>query len=172
MAKVLNKTRDQILGFESCINKRKISLDFNDDGDPERYVSGIEIVVPIECTDFEIAMAKQWCEQVQEFFQSLGIDRTIRRENDGGILFTDSPLGVIHTEPFFSDDVEAIYALITHARTYAFLTHSTIGRIPGATFILPHKKHDPGATNSLGMTERELARYCIMPYLKDLSDDG
>lgn len=164
--KVINATRDQLHEFSSCYGNRFVSLDCNDS---ENKTKGIEIAVPRDIHDDELELCRENVIQTYEFFQKYGWDTPIRR-GDG--ILTAGHSGVIHTEHYFIYNETPRLIILENASEYADILINTLGRINGMSFILPHTKRDPGASSLDGYTERELAKYTIMPILLDRAKQG
>ena len=105
--------------------------------------------------------------QTKEFFASKGVDVPVRgvktaAENKRGSA------NRFHTEPFFVHDSASRAAIESDPDGYAQVLANTIGKIPGAMFIPPHKSNDPGASAN-GINERDFAKGTIIPALERLS---
>lgn len=164
MIKIVHATRDEIHGFDSYAGNRYVSLDFNAVGPDYDEPQGIEIVMPRDSTPYEIHAAEAWCIGVQEFYKCFsGIYRPIRGKS--GVKTGLGVKGVIHTEPFFANDYDCIDLIQRHTEAYVFNLMMTLGKIGDVTFIYPHKSRDPGAVNKKGFSERDFAKYTIMPVM-------
>lgn len=164
--RVFNLTRDQFSNFVSEPGDRAVSLDFNHNGDNVRITSGIELVMPKDSTRSEMDLGILWCKKTHELFGHFGINTTLRRNN--GLMWDRGYPGVIHTEPFFAKDTNALNCVFDHSDIYTHILAMTLGRIPGVKFILPHKQTDPGATATTpdGPTnERDFAKEHLIPHL-------
>lgn len=159
---VTTKTREEV--GPSTPEARQVSLDFNDAA--SSTARGIEIVIPDDATAAERAAAEAYVSQTQQFFAAQGVTVPVRgvktrSENGRGTA------GRFHTEPFFVGDAEALAAMQKDPAGYAAVLAGTLGRIPGVTFIAPHKANDPGATRG-SVNERDFARQFILPHLEKL----
>jgi len=161
---VIPLCRDQV-GFSSSPERRLLALDFNHSGSigEERLVRGIEIVMPFDATGDEVEAGRIWCIAVHRFYKSVGIDAPIRRGN--GIIRSQSSLGIIHTEPFFARDIECRDAIMLNAKQYAFCVYAAFSELSHIHAVYPHLSDDPGAVED-GFSERELAKYLIVPHLQ------
>jgi hypothetical protein len=156
-------TRDKLPA--STANARQISLDFN--AAANKNAKGIEIIIPNNATSIERALAMDYVNQTKEFFASKGVDVPVRgvktaAENKRGSA------NRFHTEPFFVHDSASRAAIESDPDGYAQVLANTIGKIPGAMFIPPHKSNDPGASAN-GINERDFAKGTIIPALERLS---
>jgi hypothetical protein len=159
---VTTKTREEL--GASTTEARQVSLDFNDAA--SSTARGIEIIIPDDATEQERAAAQAYVTRTQEFFKRNGVTVPVRgvktrTENGRGTV------GRFHTEPFFVGDAEAVAAMQKDPAGYAEVLASTLGTIPGVTFIAPHKANDPGAGRG-GLNERDFARSQIIPQLERL----
>jgi hypothetical protein len=162
---IYNLTRDQLPNFSPSASKpgfRVISLDFNHNGHDTKITNAALLAVPEDLTKQEEFFCKMYLELVVLFFKHFGH----QVENRGLLKGVGYP-GVIHTEPFFTKDKKSLEILLQHSDVYAFILASTLGCIEGSQIILPHKRmgQDMGAVTESGMSEREFARYVIMPHL-------
>jgi len=73
----LSKTRDQIKDFISTPLARYISLDFN--AAKSDLVQGIEVVMPDDATNEELAAGQMYCFLLQLFYASRGLQRVVRK---------------------------------------------------------------------------------------------
>lgn len=155
-------SRDQL---PSGDKGRRIALDFNSADNP---TPGVEIIVPDDITDAELAASKAYVEGVAKLFDKHGYGgysvRTsdfhpgIKRrgvENDSGISNT------FHTEPFFRQDEKAveIFMLPEFQKEYVQLLNDTLRTIPNSVIMAPHKKKGQGAQfqyDGETVTERSL----------------
>lgn len=165
---VFSGTRDQLKSRNSKPGNRIVSLDFNDADN--QSARGIEIVVPENATDEEVDAARQWVQQTHSFFKRHGVDVPIRR-GDGIKRGGRGVSGFFHTEPFFVSNADAAKAIEANSDEYAEIMAGTLGNIPGATFIAPHKQNDPGASRD-GINERDFAMQTILPSLQRISQSG
>lgn len=165
--KVFSGSRDQIENFSSTRGDRKIALDFNDAGN--KSARGIEIVLPRDASESEIAKARAWVKETHAFYKRNGIDVPIRRGD--GIKIGGGKKGVIHTEPFFAANAKARNLIQSKGSEYADILSRTLGGIEGATFIAPHERRGQGA-NSGSFSERSFALQNILPELSKLSGGG
>ena len=160
------KTRDLLPA--STPNARQISLDFN--AAANKNAKGIEIIIPNNASDIERALALDYVNKTKDFFSSKGVDVPVRgvrtaAENKRGSS------NRFHTEPFFVNDAASRAAIESDPDGYAQVLASTIGKIPGAMFIPPHKSNDPGASAN-GINERDFAKGVLIPALERLSTQG
>lgn len=159
---VTTQTREEV--GPSTLEARQVSLDFNDAS--STTARGIEIIIPDDATAKERAAAQDYVSQTQQFFAAQGVTVPVRgvktrSENGRGTA------GRFHTEPFFVGDAEALAAMQKDPAGYAAVLAGTLGKIPGVTFIAPHKANDPGATRG-SVNERDFARQFILPHLEKL----
>ena len=160
------KTRDLLPA--SMPNARQISLDFN--AAANKNAKGIEIIIPNNASDIERALALDYVNKTKDFFASKGVDVPVRgvrtaAENKRGSA------NRFHTEPFFVNDTASRAAIESDPDGYAQVLASTIGKIPGAMFIPPHKSNDPGASAN-GINERDFAKGVLIPALERLSNQS
>jgi len=160
------KTRDLLPA--SMPNARQISLDFN--AAANKNAKGIEIIIPNNASDIERALALDYVNKTKDFFASKGVDVPVRgvrtaAENKRGSA------NRFHTEPFFVNDAASRAAIESDPDGYAKVLASTIGKIPGAMFIPPHKSNDPGASAN-GINERDFAKSVLIPALERLSNQS
>lgn len=155
-------SRDQL---PSGDKGRRIALDFNSADNP---TPGVEIIVPDDITDAELAASKAYVEGVAKLFDKHGYGgygiRTssfhpgIKRrgvENDSGISNT------FHTEPFFRQDEKAveIFMLPEFQKEYVQLLNDTLRTIPNSVIMAPHTKKGQGTQfqyDGETVTERSL----------------
>lgn len=157
------KTRD-LLPASSPTN-RQISLDFN--AAPSKNAKGIEIIIPNNATDEERQLAQEYVAKTQQYFAERGVNvpaRGVRTAKENG---RGTP-NRFHTEPFFVGDAASRAVMEKDPDGYAQVLASTLGRIPGAMFIPPHKSNDPGASDGK-FNERDFAKGSIIPALERLS---
>jgi hypothetical protein len=157
------QTRDE-LGRKSKIGARLVSLDFN--AAANKNAKGIEIIIPNDATPQEIEAAHKYNRLTQEYFAARGINRPIRgvrtaKENKRGVP------GQFHPEPFFLSDTEAREIMERDPDGYAQVLASAFEGIQGVTFIAPHKKNDPGASDGK-FTERDFGKGVLIPALARL----
>jgi hypothetical protein len=157
------KTRDQLPA--SSPTSRQISLDFN--AAANKNAKGIEIIIPNNATDEERQRAQEYVAKTQQYFAERGVNVPVRgvrtaKENGRG-----TP-NRFHTEPFFVGDAASRAVMEKDPDGYAQVLASTLGRIPGAMFIPPHKSNDPGASDGK-FNERDFAKGSIIPALERLS---
>lgn len=176
--RVINATRDQLPDFSSYYGNRYVSLDCNDHSG--RTARGIEIVVPSDITHSEVTWCEINVEMTQVFFMRHGWDAPIRRRYEtlpngratNGIKHSGGHSGVIHTEHFFIYNETPRRIIAENAAEYAQILIDTLGQIENMSFILPHTKRDPGAVSADGYSEREFAKYNVMPSLLHRSTQG
>ena len=171
--KAINETRDKIDDYSqrgSRPGKRYVSLDFNHSGQ-DKPASGILVKMPDDATDLEIDLATQYAAMTKAFFRSYGHDVPLHA--DKGLKWDGrGAAGVMHTEPFFIGDTISRIIIEDHISEYCWILAGSLGQIPGATFILPHKSYDGGAQSRDGkINERDFAMYKIMPKLKRICGD-
>ena len=157
------KTRD-LLPASSPTN-RQISLDFN--AAPSKNAKGIEIIIPNNATEEERQLAQEYVAKTQQYFAERGVNvpaRGVRTAKENG---RGTP-NRFHTEPFFVGDAASRAVMEKDPDGYARVLASTLGRIPGAMFIPPHKSNDPGASDGK-FNERDFAKSSIIPALERLS---
>ena len=159
---ILDTTRDQIPGFKSIPGNRYISGDFNA---ASSDAQGFEIIIPSDSTAEERNAAEEYVLALDSFFQSHGIPRPNRGVKVSG-KGQRGVKGVIHTEPFFAKDTEARRVIEENAEEYALIMKTTLGAIPGANFIPPHKSTDGGAETPDGVNERDFFTGVILPNLR------
>ena len=157
------QTRDE-LGRKSKIGARLVSLDFN--AAANKNAKGIEIIIPNDATPQEIEAAHKYNRLTQEYFAARGINRPIRgvrtaKENKRGVP------GQFHPEPFFLSDTEARKIMERDPDGYAQVLANAFEGIQGVTFIAPHKKNDPGASDG-NFTERDFGKGVLIPALARL----
>ena len=157
------KTRDKLPA--SSPTSRQISLDFN--AAPNKNAKGIEIIIPNNATDEERQRAQEYVAKTKQYFAERGVNVPVRgvrtaKENGRG-----TP-NRFHTEPFFVGDAASRAVMEKDPDGYAQVLASTLGRIPGAMFIPPHKSNDPGASDGK-FNERDFAKGSIIPALERLS---
>jgi hypothetical protein len=157
------KTRDEL--GRSSIGSRQVSLDFN--AAASKDAKGIEIIIPNDATPEERNAANRYVQLTQKFFADRGLNRPIRgvrtaKENGRG-----TP-GRFHTEPFFVGDGEARKIMESDPDGYAQVLANAFNGVQGVTFIAPHKKNDPGASDGK-FNERDFAKGSIIPALERLS---
>jgi hypothetical protein len=157
------KTRDEL--GRSSIGSRQVSLDFN--AAASKDAKGIEIIIPNDATPEERNAANRYVQLTQRFFADRGLNRPIRgvrtaKENGRG-----TP-GRFHTEPFFVGDGEARKIMESDPDGYAQVLANAFNGVQGVTFIAPHKKNDPGASDGK-FNERDFAKGSIIPALERLS---
>jgi hypothetical protein len=157
------KTRDEL--GKSSIGSRQVSLDFN--AAASKDAKGIEIIIPNDATPEERNAANRYVQLTQKFFADRGLNRPIRgvrtaKENGRG-----TP-GRFHTEPFFVGDGEARKIMESDPDGYAQVLANAFNGVQGVTFIAPHKKNDPGASDGK-FNERDFAKGSIIPALERLS---
>jgi hypothetical protein len=157
------KTRDEL--GRSSIGSRQVSLDFN--AAASKDARGIEIIIPNDATPEERNAANRYVQLTQKFFADRGLNRRIRgvrtaKENGRG-----TP-GRFHTEPFFVGDGEARKIMESDPDGYAQVLANAFNGVQGVTFIAPHKKNDPGASDGK-FNERDFAKGSIIPALERLS---
>ena len=175
--RALNQTRDQIKDFISTPLIRYVSLDFNAADSPK--AQGIEVVMPDDATNDELAAAQLYCYLLQWFYASNGIQRIVRKgrgrkegEQIDGLVFDAGHPGVIHTEPFFAADIAARRCIErNHFEYCSMVLVPSFGNLDNVTFILPHTQRDPGATTKNGKTERGFASHFLMDNLIELSGE-
>ena len=169
--KAISTTRDQIDNFDSQYGNRYISLDFNHSGRAEP-ASGIEIKIPNDLQYEEEECCWQWAYKLQEFYHAYG-HKVPLRHGDGLKRDGRGVSGVIHTEPFFVGYRLSREIIHNNAAEYIQLVSCTLGFIPNAIFILPHKKNAPGAVSRDGQyNERDFARYVLMPHMQRYAGQG
>lgn len=163
---VSNLCRDE-LGMVSRPGQRLISLDFNSAHADAR---GIEVVIPRDYTTKEYQEAMLWALMTQRFFKVHGHYVPVRH-GDGVLTgHNRGAVGVIHLEPFFLEDHTSVEIMMAHSAEYAFLTAATVGQIPGAIVIPPHKSTDTGAVSEMyGINERDFAKSHLIPHLQRLA---
>ena len=157
------KTRDQLPA--SSPTSRQISLDFN--AAPSKNAKGIEIIIPNNATEEERQIAKEYVAKTQQYFAERGVNvpaRGVRTAKENG---RGTP-NRFHTEPFFVGDAASRAVMEKDPDGYAQVLAGTLGRIPGAMFIPPHKSNDPGAADG-NFNERDFAKGSIIPALERLS---
>ena len=157
------KTRDQLPA--SSPTSRQISLDFN--AAPSKNAKGIEIIIPNNATEQERQLAQEYVAKTQQYFAERGVNvpaRGVRTAKENG---RGTP-NRFHTEPFFVGDAASRSVMEKDPDGYAQVLASTLGRIPGAMFIPPHKSNDPGAADG-NFNERDFAKGSIIPALERLS---
>lgn len=165
--RVSSKTRDE-LNITSKQGQRLISLDFNSAG-PQ--ATGIEVVCPSDSTEIEKEECRRWALLTKRFFKLFGHDVPIRH-NDGIIRNPRRGVsGIIHLEPFFIQDRKAVDIIMVHSQWYAAIVAATVGQIPGAIVIPPHKSNDPGAVSNIyQISERDFAKSYLISPLQAVSD--
>lgn len=157
------KTRDLLPA--SSPTSRQISLDFN--AAPSKNAKGIEIIIPNNATDEERQRAQEYVAKTKQYFAERGVNVPVRgvrtaKENGRGTS------NRFHTEPFFVGDAASRAVMEKDPDGYAQVLASTLGRIPNAMFIPPHKSNDPGASDGK-FNERDFAKGSIIPALERLS---
>ncbi len=116
------------------------------------------IVIPDNSSPEIRAAAKAYVDAMAQLHNRYGRDFTgqvkTRSQNGRGRSNT------IHTEGWSIDDLQMVDFLKSEEgiQEYRRILASTLGKIPGAVFSLPHGKTDPGAMNSLGDSEVSLAQ--------------
>jgi hypothetical protein len=158
------KTRD-LLPASSPTN-RQISLDFNDA--PNKNAKGIEIIIPNNATKEERQIAQDYVAKTQQYFAERGVNVPIRGVRTSKQNDNRGNANRFHTEPFFVGDAASRAVMEKDPDGYAQVLASTLGRIPGAMFIPPHKSNDPGAADGK-FNERDFAKGSIIPALERLS---
>lgn len=156
-------TRDKLPA--SSPTNRQISLDFN--AAPSKNAKGIEIIIPNNATEEERQIAQEYVAKTQQYFAERGANvpaRGVRTAKENG---RGTP-NRFHTEPFFVGDAASRAVMEKDPDGYAQVLASTLGRIPGAMFIPPHKSNDPGASDGK-FNERDFAKGSIIPALERLS---
>jgi hypothetical protein len=156
-------TRDKLPA--SSPTNRQISLDFN--AAPSKNAKGIEIIIPNNATEEERQIAQEYVAKTQQYFAERGVNvpaRGVRTAKENG---RGTP-NRFHTEPFFVGDAASRAVMEKDPDGYAQVLASTLGRIPGAMFIPPHKSNDPGAADGK-FNERDFAKGSIIPALERLS---
>jgi LysM repeat protein len=161
---VTDKTRDEI-SRRSKPGARLVSLDFNDARSP--HAKGIEIVIPDNATQEERSAAEAYVKGVQAFFRHHGLERDIRGVHVRSDVGRGIP-GIIHTEPFFLKDKAALRAIQKDPEGYIKVLADTLGTIDGVTFMPPHKRNDPGASQG-SLNERDFAKRTLIPLLKKMA---
>jgi hypothetical protein len=170
------RTRDQI-GSMSNLSKpgsRYVSLDFNDNG--AKAGSGARgglIIIPDNATQQEVDAAKNYLSGLQNFMTQSGVSNYplqaggkygpgIRTSSENG----RGVGGIFHTEPFFWQDTAAFNAVKNNPSGYTQILASTLGSLPGTTFIPPHKQGGAGGAvdANTGLNERDFAtQYLLGP---------
>jgi hypothetical protein len=161
------RTRDEIRRGSQPGN-RLISLDYNSSSSGGNYAM---IVIPNDATDQERAAANSYVNGVTDWFRKNGVNvgnPVIKTSSENG----RGVGGFFHTEPAFAENTAAMTLLRDKAPEYAQILAGTLGGIPGATFIPPHKKNDPGAMANGFPGERDFARQYIMPHLSKMAGGG
>jgi len=123
-------------------SQRRIALDFNAGGG-----RGVEIIIPNNPTEAELAASQAYVQGVKELMEKYGYEnypirtstykpgvKRVGMENKSGIKNT------FHTEPFFAEDKQAVDIFMDPAfqGEYATLLDSTLRQIPGSVTIAPH----------------------------------
>jgi len=157
----------------STVENPMISLDYNDsDNASANYVL---VVIPnyAEAEDHPVHVA------ANAYVKATKAWLETKKDKDGnpikvGEAFVKTTKGnkggkanFIHTEPFFVKDIKTYEAIYENSEEYAAILANTLGTIPGATFIAPHKAKDPGAMPYSGNLpgERDFAIQKILPNL-------
>lgn len=160
-------TRTRETAVATAPGARNVSLDFNDTSNPDSPTAhGVKIVIPDDASEEEMAAAEAYTALTVKWFASkgvkvpnLGVSTT--RENGRGVP------GAFHTEPFFIGDQAAHEAVRADPDGYARILADTLGKIPGVTFIAPHKEKDGGAERG-NVNERDFARSVLLPALSKI----
>ena len=123
-------------------SQRRIALDFNAGGG-----RGVEIIIPKNATEAELAASEAYVSGVKDLFERYGYEdypirhsdyrpgiKRLGEENSSGINNT------FHTEPFFKEDEKAAAIFMDPAfRTeYAALLDNTLRTLPNSVTIAPH----------------------------------
>ena len=170
--KVTNDTRE-VYGGSSVLRKqgRPISLDFNSAGGN----AGIFIVVPFDVTQQERDYCMQYVNACSNFFNKYSKDPKSKNISSNPIRrggTSENPRGIkgfFHTEAW-DQDGSAMQSIIDNPQEYANILASTLGKIPNALFLPPHKVNAQGTefkpTNSIkNVSETEFAKKYIIPFL-------
>jgi hypothetical protein len=169
-------TRDQI-GRKSVPGARQVALDFNDA--KSSTARGVEIVIPANATDEESAAAQAFTDELTAWYASKGV--TVPNRGVKTVTGDGTAVSRFHTEPFFAKDQAARDAIIADAKAaaergepseYAQLLVRTLGRVPGITFIAPHKSGSAAGAVSGEYNERDFARKYIIPSLELIKQRG
>ena len=123
-------------------SKRRIALDFNAGGG-----RGVEIIIPQNATEAELAASEAYVNGVKDLFERFGYDNYPIRHSDfrPGIkrVGVENKSGIgntIHTEPFFKEDMQATAIFMDPAfqAEYAALLDGTLRTLPNSVTIAPH----------------------------------
>ena len=149
-----------------------VSTDFNSGAEGKRAPApGIEIVVPRNATPQIVQAAKDYLSQTENFMRSRGVKTAIRKtgKNKDGILYQGATSRFIYTEPFFKNDTASRKAIEKDGAGYAQILANTLGRLPGVSFIPPHKQNDKGAAiRGTNINEQDWAMRHVIPHLLNL----
>tara|TARA_Y100001938_G_scaffold151121_1_gene246239 strand:+ start:1524 stop:3533 length:2010 start_codon:yes stop_codon:yes gene_type:complete len=149
-----------------------VSTDFNSGAEGKRAPApGIEIVVPRNATPQIVQAAKDYLSQTENFMRSRGVKTAIRKtgKNKDGILYKGATPRFIYTEPFFKSDAASRKAIEKDGAGYAQILANTLGRLPGVSFIPPHKKNDKGAAiRGTNINEQDWSMRHVIPHLLNL----
>lgn len=178
----IDLARNQFKGGRpsSTPSSRIISLDFNSVNNSN--ASGALIIIPNNASDSEKQIAKDYVDAVVTFARSNGLSNygyqsgnvypgvRTAAANGSGIG------GYYHTEPFFSQDQAAVNLFVGNPGAYSSILASTLGRLPGATFINPHEAGgNTGAAltyNGKTYSETAFASEFLQPELEKLKEGG
>jgi hypothetical protein len=176
-------TRDQ-RDTGSRPGAREIALDFNSGAG-----AGVGIVIPTNYTQEELNAAVAYVEQTKAWYSSLGIERGYMKLKAGeiapgvyNVTGNGSTVSRFHTEPFAWQDSSYRQLVQNNTTTpliyndkgevigggirYTDVLASTLGRLPGATFIPPHEQGAAGGASdeNTGLNERDFAtQYLLGP---------
>ncbi len=159
---VIHATRDKLGNMTSVPGNRLLSTDFNDAD--RKSARGIEVKVPNDVTSAEITHVQNFSSQAQKFFAKHG-HKVPLRGNMGVKKGGRGQRGFFHIEPFFIADEKSRKIIEKNPKEWAKIMGSTMGKIAGAKFIIPHKTKDPGATGADGTNERDWSAKYQIPNL-------
>ena len=103
--------------------------------------------------------------------RSRGVKTAIRKtgKNKDGIIYKGFSPRFIYTEPFFKSDAASRKAIEKDGAGYAQILANTLGRLPGVSFIPPHKKDDKGAAiRGTNINEQDWSMRHVIPHLLNL----
>ena len=143
--KVFNTARNEVPGGWSAFRKnyQVISLDFNGvQGSPDMTGRGYALVcygggnIPSNIAP----ILTDYTEKVAAFFNRHGYKHITTKDGKypAKSPTSDGMFRIIHTEPFFGSDREAVRIIKTHMQEYTTILKTTLGTIPKAAFIPPH----------------------------------
>jgi len=168
---VHNLTRQEI-GTRSVPDNRIIALDSNSASGEEEVLRPL-IIIPNNATPVERQAAQEAVDQVAAWLNENAPHDDFERQTTGLVKTTSENggrgvPGFFHTEMHSVNDTAATELIKSNPEAYAEILSKTLGKIPGANFIVPHGRPnsrniiDPGAVSKDGSTtEKGLGQLVI-----------